>query len=201
MLVIGLTGGIGSGKSTVAQCFARLGAPVIDADVIARELVEPGKPALARIVETFGAGVLNQDGSLNRARLRSIVFSDVARRRQLEAILHPLIQKEMEARVVQLSAPYCVLCIPLLLETGQARRVQRILVVDAPHYLQYRRVMARDGLSAAEVAAVLRAQMRFRERLARADDIIVNDRDVAHVQRQVERLHRLYGELAAVNKK
>lgn len=188
---VGLTGGIGSGKSSAARYFAELGAPVVDADVIARELVTPGQPALARIVEIFGAAILNADGTLDRARLRGIVFEDTARRKQLEAILHPLIRGEMEARVARLSAPYCILCIPLLLETDAAR-VDRILVVDAPHYLQYLRTMTRDGLSAREVAAVLRAQIGFRERLARADAVIVNDRDQAHLRAQVEQLHRCY---------
>jgi dephospho-CoA kinase len=191
MLKVGLTGGIGSGKSSAAHYFAELGVPVVDADVIARELVAPGQPALARIVEVFGAAILNPDGTLDRARLRGIVFEDMARRKQLEAILHPLIRGEMEARVARLNASYCILCIPLLLETDAAR-VDRILVVDAPHYLQYLRTMTRDGLSAREVAAVLRAQIGFRERLARADAVIVNDRDQAHLRAQVEQLHRCY---------
>lgn len=191
MLKVGLTGGIGSGKSSAARYFAELGAPVVDADVIARELVAPGQPALAHIVKVFGSEILNPDGTLDRARLRGIVFEDTARRKQLEAILHPLIREEMEARVARLSAPYCILCIPLLLETDAAR-VDRILVVDAPHYLQYLRTMTRDGLSAREVAAVLRAQIGFRERLARADAVIVNDRDQAHLRAQVEQLHRRY---------
>lgn len=191
MLKVGLTGGIGSGKSSAARYFAELGAPVVDADVIARELVAPGQPALAHIVKVFGSEILNPDGTLDRARLRGIVFEDTARRKQLEAILHPLIREEMEARVARLSAPYCIVCIPLLLETDAAR-VDRILVVDAPHYLQYLRTMTRDGLSAREVAAVLRAQIGFRERLARADAVIVNDRDQAHLRAQVEQLHRRY---------
>lgn len=194
---VGLTGGIGSGKSSAAHYFAELGAPVVDADVIARELVAPGQPALAHIVKVFGSAILNPDGTLDRARLRGIVFEDTARRKQLEAILHPLIREEMEARVARLSAPYCILCIPLLLETDAAR-VDRILVVDAPHYLQYLRTMTRDGLSAREVAAVLRAQIGFRERLARADAVIVNDRDQAHLRAQVEQLHRRYQQEATL---
>lgn len=196
MLVVGLTGGIGSGKSTAANYFSALGVPLLDADLIARELVAPGLPALARMVELFGPEILDKNGSLLRARLRERVFKDAALRKQLEAVLHPLIRAEMEARMARFDALYCVLCIPLLIETGQARQVDRVLVVDAPHYLQYRRVMAREGMSASEVAAIIRAQAPFRTRLARADDIIVNDRDEAHVGNQVTRLHGFYQHLA-----
>jgi len=192
---VGLTGGIGSGKSTVAGLFAKLGTPVLDADVIARELVIPGTSALARIVEAFGADILTAQGTLDRPRLRRIIFSDPARRKALEAILHPPIRAAMRERVAKLAGPYCVLCIPLLLETGQETEVDRILVVDTPHSLQYRRVMARDGLSAAEAAAILRAQIGWRERLARADDVIVNDKGFAELERRVSELDRLYRNL------
>lgn len=193
---VGLTGGIGSGKSTVAGLFASLGMPVLDADVIARELVIPGAPALVRIVEAFGADILTAQGALDRPRLRRIIFSDPARRRVLEAILHPPIRVAMRERVANLTGPYCVLCIPLLLETGQETEVNRILVVDTPHSLQYRRVMARDGLSAFDAAAMLRAQIGWRERLARADDVIVNDKGLTELERQVNELDRLYKDLA-----
>ncbi len=193
---VGLTGGIGSGKSTVAGLFARLGAPVLDADIIARELVVPGAPALARIVEAFGADILTAQGVLDRPRLRRIIFSDPARRKALEAILHPSIRALMRERVTKFAGPYCVLCIPLLLETGQEGEVDRILVVDTPHSLQYRRVMARDGLSAGEAAAMLRVQIGWRERLAHADDVIVNDKDLADLERRVSELDRVYKELA-----
>ncbi len=194
---VGLTGGVGSGKSTVAGMFARLGTPLLDADVIARELVIPGTPALARIVEVFGAAILTAQGILDRPRLRHIIFSDAARRKALEAILHPPIRAAMHERVAKLAGPYCVLCIPLLLETGQQAEVDRILVVDTPHSLQYRRVMARDGLSAAEAAAMMRAQLGWRERLARADDVIVNDKGLAELERRVNELDGLYKKLAA----
>jgi dephospho-CoA kinase len=193
---VGLTGGVGSGKSTVAGLFAKLGTPVLDADVIARELVVPGAPALARIVEAFGADILTAQGALDRPRLRRIIFGDPDRRKALEAILHPSIRAAMRERVDKLAGPYCVLCIPLLLETGQETEVDRILVVDTPHSLQYRRVMARDGLSAAEAAAMLRAQIGWRERLARADDVIVNDKGLAELERRVNELDRLYRDLA-----
>lgn len=197
MLKVGLTGGIGSGKSTVAACFADLGVSVIDADAIARELVTPGMPALQEIAESFGPDIVAQDGTLKRAQLRSLIFRDAVQRGRLEAILHPLILREMEARAAKLTAPYCILGIPLLLETQQGQRVDRILVVDTPHYLQYRRVMERDHSSTGEVAAILRAQIGFRERLARADDIVTNDRDLTHLQGQVDELHQCYQRRAA----
>lgn len=200
MYRVGLTGGIGCGKTTVAGYFGALGVPVIDADDIARELVEPGTPALARIVELFGAEVLGPDGRLDRAALRRCVFADSTRRTQLEALLHPLIRAEMQARVARLDAPYCVLSIPLLVETGQAGGVERVLVVDAPNALQYRRVMAR-GLSAGEAAAILRAQAGWRTRLAAAHDVIVNDRELDHVKNRVRMLHEHYLALARAGDK
>ncbi|MDO9371429.1 MAG: dephospho-CoA kinase [Gammaproteobacteria bacterium] len=200
MYRVGLTGGIGSGKSTVAHWFSALGVPVIDADDIAHELVVPGAPALARIAQLFGGEVLEAGGALDRAALRRIVFADAARRKQLEAILHPLIRAEMEARVERLAAAYCVLCIPLLLETGQAREVERVLVVDAPHALQYQRLMAR-GLGVAEIAAILRVQAGWRERLAAAHDVIENDRDLDHVEKRVRALHESYLQLARAGRK
>lgn len=196
MFIVGLTGGIGSGKSTVAEAFSTLGVPVIDADIIGRELVKPGAPGLTRVVEAFGNEILDRDGALNRAILRKLVFSDAKLRGQLETLLHPLIRAEMHARIMQLDSPYCILCIPLLLETGQTHGVNRILVVDTPHYLQYRRVMARDKLIAPEVAAILRVQIPYRERLAKADDIIVNDRNRADMLRAVDELHARYQKLA-----
>ena len=200
MYRVGLTGGIGSGKSTVAQYFSALGVPVIDADDIAHELVAPGAPALARITQVFGGEVLETGGALNRAALRRIVFADAAQRKRQEAILHPLIHAEMGARVARLTAPYCVLCIPLLLETGQAREVERVLVVDAPHALQYQRLMAR-GLGVAEIAAILRAQTGWRERLAAAHDVIENDRALEHVEKRVHELHASYLQHAHAGRK
>ena len=193
---VGLTGGAGSGKSTVAGLFAKLGAPVLDADVIARELVVPGAPALARIVEVFGADILTAQGVLDRPRLRRIIFSDPARRKALEAILHPPISAAIRERAAKLTGPYCVLCIPLLLETGQDSEVDRILVVDTPHSLQYRRIMARDGVSAIDAALMLRAQIGWRERLARADDVIVNDKGLTELEQRITGLDKLYKELA-----
>jgi dephospho-CoA kinase len=197
MLVIGLTGGIGSGKSAVAERFAARGVPIIDTDVIAREVVEPGTTGLAGVVEAFGPDVLDAEGRLERSRLGARVFSDPVQRQRLEAILHPLIREEMARRIAGLHAPYCVAVIPLLLETGQSALVDRVLVVDAPDEERYRRVEARDARPRAEIAAIMQAQIGRRERLAAADDVLANDGDLAHLERQVEALHHRYLQIAA----
>lgn len=198
MLKIGLTGGIGSGKTTVANYFAALGVPVIDADQIARELVSPGRPALQAIVNSFGPAVLDSAGHLDRARLRAMVFGAEARpgqRQLLESILHPLIRAEMQRRAQAMTARYGLLSIPLLVEGGQTDQVERILVVDAPEAMQYQRVRQRDNtLSEAEITAILRAQASRRQRLAVADDVIVNDADLENLRQQVLTLHQFYQE-------
>ncbi len=213
MFVVGLTGGIGAGKSTVAELFRALGVPVLDADVIARELVQKGKPALTRLVALFGREILDGNGALNRARLRALVFGDAAvapgvvppatlahpcaaRRKQLEALLHPLIHEEMQVRLAQLKTPYCIVCIPLLVETGWTASVQRVLVVDAPDELRRQRVVSRDGLSAAEFNAILAVQASRDERLAAADDVIANDGGRDMLKQRVGELHRHYSQLA-----
>ncbi len=196
MLVVGLTGGIGSGKSTAARFFAARGAPVIDTDAIARELVEPGTPALARIAEEFGPAVLTPAGTLDRAALRARVFADVEQRRRLEAILHPEIRTRAWKRLAGLAAPYAIVVVPLLLESGEWAFVQRVLVLDVPESVQRERACARDGLSRAQVDAVMSAQAGRERRLAAADDILVNDRDLPALERQVETLHRRYLRLA-----
>lgn len=196
VFTVGLTGGIGSGKSTVAAAFGALGAPVIDADEIGRELTRPGQPALTQIVEAFGNEVLDNAGRLKRALLRQWVFNDDARRARLEAILHPLIYAQMSARLASIQGDYCILCVPLLLESKHNDLVQRILVVDAPEALQYSRVRARDGLTDEEIAAVLKAQCARAERLARAHDVINNDGDLESLKEQVRRLHLYYQGLA-----
>ncbi len=195
MLKIGLTGGIGSGKTTVADCFASLGAPVIDADKISHELTAPGQPVLRDIVSTFGQNILKDDGQLDRAWLRTVVFNDAAQRKRLEGILHPRIRAEMRRRIADIeasTAPYCILSIPLLLETGQTDMVDRILVVDTPEDLQYQRVRARSGLPDAEIAAIIHAQASREQRLAAADDIIVNDRGLEELRQHVLELHQHY---------
>ncbi|MGD2136835.1 MAG: dephospho-CoA kinase [Gammaproteobacteria bacterium] len=191
-LVIGLTGGIGSGKSTVADAFGALGVPVFDADRIARELVEPGQPALDEITELFGRRCLAPDGHLDRAWLRNRVFSDAALRRRLEEILHPRIRRRIREYIDAAHAPYCVAVIPLLLETGQTDLVDRILVVDAPESSRISRVIARDRLSRDTVTAILQSQTDRESRLAAADDILVNDRDHDTLIRQVRMLHNRF---------
>lgn len=197
MLVVALTGGIGSGKSTVARHLAELGVPVIDADRIARDLVQPGSECLSRIVEVFGPEILTSDGQLDRPTLRHRVFADPAARHQLEVILHPRILRVMQQRLEVLRAPYAVLVIPLLIETGQKGFAHRILVVDLPESEQIRRVRARDGLDEDQVRPILAAQCDRATRLAAADDVIDNGGDPKGLIEQTELLHRRYLELAA----
>ncbi|MDT8387659.1 MAG: dephospho-CoA kinase [Thiogranum sp.] len=200
-LRIALTGGIGSGKSEVARRFAELGAPIIDTDIIARKLVEPGAPALEEIVALFGADILDPGGHLDRAALRKRIFADSGKREQLEAILHPRIRESAVAQADQLDARYCLLVIPLLLETGGDYPVDRVLVVDTPPELQYQRVAVRDGLSDHEIAAILATQVERQQRLAAADDVIVNEGSLGALQSQVNDLHLLYLALAGPGEK
>lgn len=197
MLVIGLTGGIGSGKTVVSDCFARLGAPIIDTDLLARELVEPGQPALAEIVAEFGPDCLDSDGRLQRSHLRERVFADPTGRRRLEAILHPRIRALARERIARLTAPYGLLVIPLLAETGMTDLVDRVLVVDAPEAEQIRRMMARDGIDEIQARRILAAQANRSQRLALADDVLENIGDLDELDRQVAALHRYYSALAA----
>ncbi len=196
MYKVGLTGGIGSGKSTAANLFAARGVLVIDADRAARDAVMPGSPALARIVEEFGPGALDADNSLDRAALREIVFTDPARRRVLESILHPVIIAQMHAEAERASGYYCLLAMPLLLEAHQQHAVDRILVIDCPPELQRERAMSRDGATADEVERIMAAQVPREQRLAAADDIVVNDGDMQHLETQVDMLHQRYLALA-----
>jgi len=196
MLQIGLTGGIGSGKTTVAELFARLGAGIVDTDLLARELTEPGAPILTRIAAELGAEMLNPDASLNRARLRERVFADPAARARLESLLHPPIRDLMLERAGALQTPYAVLVIPLLFETGQEALVDRVLVVDCPQAIQMDRVRRRSGLPEAEIARIMRSQISRADRLARADDVIDNQGELDALHPQVERLHQAYLELA-----
>ena len=198
MFTVGLTGGIGSGKSTVADCFAALGMPVIDTDVIARELTAPGGAGLEAIRAVFGATVMQADGTLDRAALRRRVFADSAARHQLEAILHPRIRQVVEQKLATLTAPYALIVIPLLVETGGYRDVlNRVLVVDCPEAVQIARVMARSGLAHGEIKAILAAQAGRAERLAVADDIIVNTASLEALRAEVAALHQRYLALAA----
>ena len=190
--ILGLTGGIGSGKSAVAQHFIDLGVHLVDADHAARWVVEPGRPALSKIVEHFGAGVLQADGQLDRAALRRLVFADPEQRRWLEALLHPLIGQEIVQVLARAESPYAILVSPLLVESGQHRMTQRVLVVDAPEELQLQRSMARDASSEEQIRAILKAQASREERLRHAHDVLINDRDMAWLDAEVERLHTFY---------
>jgi dephospho-CoA kinase len=196
-LRIGLTGGIASGKSTVTQRFLELGVPVIDADVAARNVVVPGKPGLEQVVRRFGLGVLDPNGNLDRRALRSLIFEDTASRQALDAILHPLIRAEMEHQAATAKGRYLVMAIPLLIEGGQAReRVHRVLVVDVDEATQMQRVQARDGCSADQARAILASQASRTQRLAAADDVLLNTGTVADLRQAVDLLHEKYLHLA-----
>lgn len=198
MLVIGLTGGIGCGKSTVAELLAELGAPLIDTDQIAHQLTAKGQPALTAIAAEFGQEALLPDGELNRPHMRQLIFANSAAKKTLEAILHPLIRDEVERRLAEISAPYIVIAVPLLLETGAYRDiVHRILVVDCSEAQQVERVVARNGMSEAEVRAIMAHQLERQERLKRADDVISNHGTLAELKAQTAQLHRHYLELAS----
>jgi dephospho-CoA kinase len=192
MLKIGLTGGIGSGKTSATQLFSHFNIPVIDADVIAHQITQPGQSALKSIAERFGSQVLNADASLNREYLRTLVFSDPAKKQVLEAMLHPLIYAQMAAQVAQLNVAYCVICIPLLIETQKTDLADRILVIDCPVELQVERVKNRSQLSDAQIGAIIAAQASRTQRLAIADDVIDNSKSSAHLAEQVKKLHNSY---------
>ena len=198
-MIIGVTGGIASGKSTVANAFAALGAPWVDADDVAREVVEPGEPALETIAERFGREVLNEDGTLNRRALREIVFADAGERRWLESVTHPRIRERLIEHLARLQAsdsPYVLLVSPLLFESGQSEMTDRTLVIDVPEALQIARTAARDDVDEAQARAIVAAQMPRTERLARADDVLDNGGSEAAMRRRVAELDRHYRELA-----
>ena len=196
MFVIGITGGIGSGKTAVSDRFAELGIKVVDADVAARVVVEPGRPALDEIREHFGAETIRPDGSLDRAALRSKVFEDANERKWLETLLHPLINQHIREELASADSAYAVLVSPLMFETGQHRLTHRILVVDVPESVQLERTMARDANSEPQVRAIMAAQSSREARLELADDVIVNDRGLDVLDAEVNRLHERYLELA-----
>lgn len=199
-LRIGLTGGIASGKSTVARRFMELGVPVIDADEAARAVVAPGTPGLAQVIERFGPGVLAGNGELNRSALRALIFADPALRRDLQAILHPLIRADMERRAEASRGPYLVMAIPLLVEGGPSDRVDRILVVDAEEERQLQRLMARDGGSKDQALAILESQASRSARLAVAHDVLSNTGTVTDLRQAVDALHRRYLRLAGAQR-
>lgn len=194
--VIGLTGGIASGKSTVAERFAARGVPVVDADRIARDVVAPGEPALERIVESFGEEVVDANGELRREHLRQRIFDSEEDRQRLEAIVHPAVHAEMGRQVHAAEGPYVIMMAPLLVEVGSSVDVDRVLVVDAPESVQIERLMARDGVDRDRALRMLEAQASREERLAAADDVLRNDDGEAVLDDLVERLHRVYTEMA-----
>ena len=194
---VALTGGIASGKTTVANLFAGLGVPLIDTDVIARQVVEPGEPALAQVVATFGPDMLDTDGRLDRRRMRERIFADPAAKHRLEAILHPAIRAEMEHQSKEAGGAYQVLVIPLLTEGKRRDHVDRVLLVDVPEELQVQRLMMRDGVTHEQARASLNAQATRADRLAMADDVVRNTGRVDDLRAEVAMLHTKYLALAA----
>lgn len=195
--VVGVTGGIGSGKTTVTDAFASYGIDVIDADLIARDVVAAGSPALLAIREHFGAEVINTDGTLNRAALRQRVFTNESDKTWLNQLLHPLIREHIEARLQAATSPYCLLSAPLLLENKLTYLCDRVLVVDVSEETQIQRTMARDGNNEAQVRAIMQAQITRADRLAAADDIIDNNGPLAGIESQARALHQQFLDLAA----
>lgn len=196
MLKIGLTGGIGSGKSTAADRFQQLGAPVIDADVIAREAVEPGRPAFDAVTAAFGNEVVGDDGQLDRKALRDMVFADPRQKSTLESILHPEIHAEILRRIEHVSYPYCVIVIPLLAESKRNYPLDRILVVDLPEQLQITRTAMRDNAPAQQIEQIIRSQASRQRRLSIADHVIENSGTPEALLKNIDALHQAYLELA-----
>ncbi|NBB93256.1 MAG: dephospho-CoA kinase [Gammaproteobacteria bacterium] len=197
ILLVALTGGIASGKSAVSDRFAQLGVPIVDTDLIARQVVEPGSTGLDEIARAFGREMLDEQGRLDRGRLRELVFADEAARRRLEALLHPLIAREARRQVRQhRDADYVILVVPLLVETGLFEDADRVLVVDVPESVQIERLMAREGIDAGRAARMLSAQASREERLAAASDVIDNSGPLERLDQQVEQLHARYRALS-----
>lgn len=188
--MLAVTGGIASGKTAVTDHLSRLGVPVIDADLVSRELVAPGQPALAEIAQRFGEGVLDQHGALHRTQLRQRIFADPLERKALEAILHPRVRTRMRQRAESIIAPLVALAIPLLTETGAYAWVDRIVVVDAPESLQIARLMRRDGVDHAQALQTLAAQASRLERLALASDVLINDGSLDLLFARTDKLYR-----------
>ncbi len=192
MLKIGLTGGIASGKSTVCQLFAQYNVPIIDADIIARALAEPNQPAFSRIVALFGSAVLQDNGVLDRKRLRQLIFSAIPAKHQLEAILHPLVHKELSRQSDQQASSYCILVIPLLVETGMHDLVDRVLVINVDPKKQEQRLCRRDHIPQQDALAIIKQQASQIERIAIADDIIDNNATIAALAPLIDDLHQHY---------
>ena len=190
--ILGISGGIGSGKTAATDYFQTLGIDVIDADIVAREIVQVGEPALTAIAEHFGQHILQADGTLNRAALREIVFADPAQRKALEAITHPAIRQRLHEQCLAAQSPYAILASPLLWESGQASLTQRSLLIDVSEETQLARASQRDGVSEAQIRAIMAAQWTREQRLAAADDVISNEGSVAELQQQINDIHQTY---------
>ncbi|MDC9725386.1 MAG: dephospho-CoA kinase [Gammaproteobacteria bacterium] len=196
MLKIGLTGGIASGKSTICQLFAELGIPIIDADIIARQLVEPDQIAFTEIVEYFGGNVLLEDGSINRSLLRKRIFSDPEAKKRLESILHPKISQQLQLQSDAKNSTYCILAIPLLIESNLQKSVDRILVIDISKQQQLERLCQRDSTSPEEGQQIINSQCSREQRLSFADDIIINTSSIDTLHTLVLNLDKKYRKLA-----
>lgn len=194
--VIGVTGGIGSGKSAATDYFATQGIDIVDADVVARQVVAPGESALAAITERFGNTIVDANGELDRAALRAIVFSDEQQKLWLNKLLHPIIRQRILDQLDGASSPYGILVAPLLLENGLERYCQRVLVIDVPEHLQITRTAQRDQVDAEQVSAIIDSQLDRNARLSKADDVVQNDGSLAHLHQQLAELHQRYLKLA-----
>ncbi|KLU16411.1 MULTISPECIES: dephospho-CoA kinase [Xenorhabdus] len=190
--IVALTGGIGSGKTTISNAFSSLGVPLVDADIIAREVVAPSTPALQAITTRFGTNILSPDGSLNRAMLRQKIFAAPEEKQWLNALLHPLIQIDTQRQLTQVTAPYVIWVVPLLIENNLMHLADRVLVVDVPVEVQITRTMARDGVSREQVENILAAQASRQDRLEKADDVIVNHSSEQDLTSRVVELHQQY---------
>lgn len=197
--IVGLTGGIGSGKSTVSGLFAQHHIPIIDADQASRIVVEPYRPALQKISKYFGSKVIDSNGQLNRSALRNIIFNSSEQRIWLENLLHPLIAEEIQRQLSQAQGPYIILMSPLLLESGQAKYVHRVLVIDVPEAVQLERTQQRDQVTQEQIQAIMQSQWTRAQRLEKADEVIENINSIEELEKQVEQLHRRYLTLAKTN--
>lgn len=195
VLKIGLTGGIGSGKSTVCKIFSEFGVPVIDADIIAHSLVRPGMPALEEIAKTFGKELISNDGTLDRKKIRDQIFANDTERKKLENILHPAVYKEISVQVENINSKYCIISIPLLIETDASDTVDRILVIDVPRELQLQRASNRDKTNKSDIKSIIDSQISREDRLAAADDIVNNDGNIENLHRQISGLHEYYSDI------
>jgi dephospho-CoA kinase len=195
VLKIGLTGGIGSGKSTACEIFSELGIPVIDADIIAHDLVRPGKPAFEEITKIFGKEIISNDGTLDRKKIRDQIFANETERKKLEDILHPAIYREITHQTENLNSGYCIISIPLLLETGASGIVDRVLIIDVSREFQLSRASVRDSSSKSDIEAIIDSQISREDRLAAAADIIDNEGDFDRLRKKITELHEFYSSI------